>query len=117
MINFLISEKENIDIKSEIRYYNPTKLLISDGIMLERNILDCNIKIQRVMTPYQLNRILIEGNIERYLILISSFIFDAWGLMVVEELNYVMDQAAYNGSAIVLDIIGTKTVNAEFMRL
>ncbi|ARD83940.1 hypothetical protein [Ferroplasma acidiphilum] len=105
----------SFDILREITHYMPTKLLISDGIMLEKNILNFNVKIQRIMTPYQLNRIVIESGIEKYLILISSFVLDSWGLSVIGEINYVMEQSVYNGSAVIFDIVGSKTVNEEFM--
>jgi hypothetical protein len=115
MGNFSISEMNSIDIISEIRRCNPSRLLISDGIILEKIILDYDLKIQRIMTSYQLNKIIMDGNIESYLILISSTVFDAWSLIAIEELNYIMGIAAYNGSTIMLDIVGAKTVNAEFM--
>ncbi len=105
----------SFDILSEITHYAPTKLLISDGIILEKNILNCSIKIQRIMTPYQLNRIIIEGGIEKYLIFISSFVLDSWSLPVVDELNFVMKQSTYNGNTIIFDIVGSKTINEAFM--
>jgi hypothetical protein len=67
------------------------------------------------MTPYQLNRIIIEGGIEKYLIFISSFVIDSWSLVVIGELNYVMEQSTYNGNTIIFDIVGSKTVNEAFM--
>jgi len=114
-MGYLSIRSGSFDILSEIKHYAPTRLLISDGIMLEKNILNFSIKIQRIMTPYQLNRIIIEGDIENYLIFISSFVIDSWSLAAIGELNYVMEQSTYNGNTIIFDIVGSKTVNEAFM--
>jgi len=112
---FRIIEIENVDVSSEIAKYKSTKLLISDGVRLGRNIMHYDIKIQRILTPYQLERIIIDGGIERYLILISSSVFDSWSLIVIDELSFIMEQAAYNGNMIIFEIVGYKTVNEAFI--
>ncbi|MEM0140356.1 MAG: hypothetical protein QXZ44_07105 [Ferroplasma sp.] len=95
--------------------YSVDRLLISDGIILGKEITGFDVKIQRVLTPYQLENILISSSERMYYIVISSDIFDSWTLLEVHELYYIMEQKKYNGSSIILELYGRKTVNEMLM--
>ncbi len=95
--------------------YDVDRLLISDGIILEDNVKEFDFKIQRVLTSYQLENIIMKSNERIYFIVISSQIFDSWALLQVHELYYVMDQKRSNGSSIIFEICGNKTVNEMLM--
>jgi hypothetical protein len=112
---FKVVNRENIDINAEIEKYGTTRVLISDGIRIDRGILKYSVKIQRVLTPYQLEKIIAENSMERYIIIISSFIFDSWSLNVLDDLYTVIDKSVCNGSTVILEIVGTETVNGNIM--
>ncbi len=112
---FKVINRENIRINEEIEKYGITRALISDGIRIDRGILKYHVKIQRILTPYQLERILVENSIERYIIIISSFIFDSWSMNVIDELHTVIDKSVYNSSTVILEIVGKETVNGNIM--
>ncbi len=112
---FKVVNRGNIRINEEIEKYGITRALISDGVRINRGILKYRIKIQRILTPYQLERIIIENSMERYIIIISSPIFDSWSMNVIDDLHIVIDKSVYNGSTIILEIIGKETVNGNIM--
>ncbi len=112
---FKVINRENIHINEEIEIYGATRILISDGIRIDREILKYRIKIQRVLTPYQLEKIMIESSMEQYIIIISSFIFDSWSLNIINDLHIVIDKSICNGSTVILEIVGKETVNGNIM--
>ena len=112
---FRAVNRKNIDINEEIEKYDATRILISDGIRITRGILKYSVKIQRILTPYQLERIIAENNMERYVIVISSLIFDSWSLNVMDDLHTVIEKSVHNGSTIILEIVGKETVNGTIM--
>ncbi|WMT51597.1 MAG: hypothetical protein RE471_01640 [Ferroplasma sp.] len=115
MRHFRVINRRDIDINREIEKYSATRILISDGIRVDRGILKYSVKIQRILTPYQLERIIAKNSMERYVIIISSAIFDSWSLNVVDDIQTVIEKSAYNGSTIVLEIVGGETVNGTIM--
>ncbi len=91
-------------------------LLISDGIKLNKNILNYDIKIQRILTPYQLLRTVSVSAYGNYYIIIESKIFDSWKLMIIQEIyNIIKMRAYYHNSNIIFHIYENRTVNENFI--
>ncbi|MFG1519580.1 MAG: hypothetical protein AAE977_03780 [Thermoplasmataceae archaeon] len=70
-------------------------LVLSDGIIIDPQIIkehdtEGKLKIQRILTPYQLERILMESDNYPYMICIRSDIIDSWSVHVMESLYDIM---------------------------
>ncbi len=87
-------------------------VLVSDGIMLDlRNIVGSDdidrIRIQRILTPYQLERILMESDNEPHLVLIKAEVIDSWSVHVMESLYDIMRiKTSFYGCTIETAVIG-----------
>ena len=90
--------------------------LISDGIRLNKNTLKYSVKIQRILTPYQLLRTISLSTYDNYYIVIESRIFDSWKLMIIQEIyNIIKMRAYYHNSNIIFHIYENRTVNENFI--
>ena len=96
-------------------------LLISDGIMVDfrhafpdavRKI----IMVQRVLTSYQLQRILMESDSNPHYIALASAVVNSWHVSVVSGIYDIMRiKSYYHGCPIHLNIIGDPGVMARYL--
>lgn len=86
--------------------------LLTDGIMMNfrdtfpEDLLS-RMYVQRILTSYQLQRILVDSDRSPYYIAVSSGVIDTWPLAVVEGIYDVMKiKSYYNGGTIFVNIVG-----------
>jgi hypothetical protein len=86
-------------------YENP-RLLISDGIMLNIGSLRRDLRIQRILTSNQLQKILLDMDNSPCYILLSSNVVGTWKKIIVESIYDIIKGKSYHGSIIFMNIIG-----------
>ena len=96
-------------------------LLISDGIMTDfRHAFPAvylpMIMVQRVLTSYQLQRILMDSDDHPHYIAILSDVMESWASRIVESIYDIMKiKSYYHGCPIYLNIIGSPGVFARYL--
>ena len=96
-------------------------ILISDGIILTGQHLKMlqgrEVFIQRVLTSYQLVRILREQYIEKAVLFIFSRVSDEWDLVMIETiLESLRIKSSIQGSRIIFNVIGKAGKLKYFMK-
>ncbi|GGM67691.1 hypothetical protein GCM10007108_02160 [Thermogymnomonas acidicola] len=87
-------------------------LLLSDGVVLdvERYLgtdMSEMVMVQRILTPFQLRRILLEGDTLPHLIVLSSSVLSEWGMEITLSVLDIMRMKAYfQGCQITLVVFG-----------
>ncbi|MCL4330262.1 MAG: hypothetical protein M1533_04610 [Candidatus Thermoplasmatota archaeon] len=100
------------DFVSRFQECKTLHILVSDGIMLDARSLVApqsmeKVRIQRILTPYQLERILMESDNEPHLVLIKSEVIDSWSVHVMESLYDIMRiKSSFYGCIIETAVIG-----------
>jgi hypothetical protein len=96
-------------------------LLISDGIILTGHHLKMlqgkDVFVQRVLTSYQLVRILREQYIEKAILFLYSRVSDEWDLVMIETiLESLRIKSSIQGSRIIFNVIGKAGKLKYFMK-
>ncbi|MEM3675773.1 MAG: hypothetical protein QXV22_01805 [Thermoplasmataceae archaeon] len=87
-------------------------LLVSDGVMFDpRAIIPSqrmeNVLVQRVLTSYQLEKILMDSDNFPFYICASSSVISSWKLQSIEAINEIMRiKSYYHGCRITFHIVG-----------
>lgn len=108
-------------MKISLQDHVEVHLLITDGIMMDfgsifpENILH-SIKVQRILTSYQLQKILLDSDDNPYYITATTPVMDTWPSSVVESIYDIMKiQTQYRGGVIYLNIVGDKGVFEKYL--
>lgn len=86
--------------------YGDPHLLVSDGILLNIGALQTEIRIQRILTSNQLQKILVDMDSSPCYILLSSNVVETWKRVIVESIYDVIKLKSYQGSIIFMNIVG-----------
>lgn len=94
--------------------------LVSDGIIIDfahlfpRDILE-KVRIQRILTSYQLQRILMDSNTDPHFIAVRSEIMSSWGASIIEGIYDVLKiKSYYHGCRVYLNVVGEKGVYENY---
>ncbi len=95
-------------LKGLLKKYDESHFLISDGIIIDFRDWNYNIRIQRILTVYQLKRILIEGDDKPFIISATSEIVNSWPMRDMVSLGEIMKiKSYYRDCDIYFNIIGS----------
>ncbi|HKJ97111.1 MAG TPA: hypothetical protein VJ944_05165 [Thermoplasmataceae archaeon] len=105
----------------KVHEYGKMHFLISDGIMLdlpqtfpEGSGLD--IRIQRILTSYQLQRILLESDNSPHFIAVVSGVISSWAMESVESFYEIMKiKSYYHRCPISMNIVGKGGVYENYL--
>ena len=111
-----IIRTDKTSINSLLSRYKIEKILISDGIILDKTILNYDVKIQRILTPYQLENILINSHEESFLIVISTLTLESWDTMELSVVSELIRRMAVSGKGMIINLIGPETLNCEMIQ-
>lgn len=96
-------------------------LLITDGIMMDfrdmfpEHILHA-VNVQRILTSYQLQKILMDSDDSPYYISATTPVMDTWPSSVVESIYDIMKiKTHYRGGIIFLNIVGERGVFEKYL--
>lgn len=107
-------------IESALNKFDNVKILVSEGFQIDPQSvfygLDLSrIRIQRVLTSYQLSRILMESNNMAYFIMLRSEVIDEWEYETVDSIQWIMRmKSLYSGNMIFLNVVGSPSVMEKF---
>lgn len=95
-------------------------LLVSDGIIIDfahlfpHDVLE-RVNVQRILTSYQMQRILMDSNIEPHFIALRSGVISSWPISIIESIYDVIKiKSYYHGCQIHLNIVGEKGVYEHY---
>ncbi len=111
------------NVTSMIDQYDAARvhLLISDGIMVDFRhafppVARKSIIVQRVLTSYQLQKILMDSDNSPHYIALASEVINSWYASVVSGIYDIMRiKSYYHGCPIHLNIIGDPGVMARYL--
>lgn len=100
---------------------NRLHFLVSDGILIDflhtipEGLLD-SIIVQRILTSYQLQRILIDSDNDPHFIAIRSGIISSWSIDIVQSIYDVMRiKSYYHDCGIYVNIVGQKGIFENYL--
>ncbi len=108
-------------IKTSFHDHSEVHLLITDGIMMNfRDMFSDNVlnavKVQRILTSYQLQKILMDSDDSPYYISATTPVMDTWPAAVVESIYDIMKiKTHYRGGIIYLNIVGEKGIFEKYL--
>ncbi|KPV46138.1 MULTISPECIES: hypothetical protein [Acidiplasma] len=111
-----IIKTDRSSINSLLSRYKIGKILISDGIILDKTVLNYDVKIQRILTPYQLENILINSHEGSFLIVISTITLESWDTMELSVVSDLIRRMVAYGNDIVINLAGPETLNCEMIQ-
>ncbi|CAC11590.1 hypothetical protein [Thermoplasma acidophilum] len=98
-------------VADSLKAYDEYSLLITDGIVMDFSDLPDGVRVQRILTVYQLMRSIVEGPNLPYIIMARSDIFNSWPYPDLDNLYDTMRMKTfYSGSDIILMVIGGRIV-------
>lgn len=126
--NLRIFRTEDFEISSFYDFINRYRtawenlhFLVSDGILIDflhtfsESLLD-SIMVQRILTSYQLQRILMDSNSDPHFIVIRSGIISSWSPDIVQSIYDVMRiKSYYRGCGIYLNIVGERGIFENYL--
>ncbi len=108
-------------IKMSLNQHSEFHLLITDGIMMDfrslfsENILQ-SIKVQRILTSYQLQKILMDSDDSPYYISATTAVIETWPSAVVESIYDIMKiKTHYRGGIIFLNVVGQSGIFEKYL--
>ncbi len=94
-------------LKDLLEKYYSSHFLISDGIMIDFRGWNFNTKIQRILTVYQLKRILMEADDMPFIISVAAEIVNSWPVKDIVSLSEIMQiKSYYRGCDIYFNVVG-----------
>lgn len=99
-------------IRISLKSYGEVHFLLTDGIMINfSEIIPPDIMpvvmVQRVLTSYQLQKILMDSDQNPYYISVTSAVIETWPSSVVESIYDILKiKTQYHGSIVFLNIVG-----------
>ncbi|MGP6294162.1 hypothetical protein [Caldiplasma sukawensis] len=107
-------------IENALNKFDHVKILVSEGFQIDPQSvfygLDLSrIRIQRILTSYQLSRILMESNNMAYFIMLRSEVMDEWEYETVDSIQWIIRmKSLYSGNIIFLNVVGSPSVMEKF---
>lgn len=107
---------------SVVRHGGSITLLVSDGIIIDlestvRKEDMENIKVVRILTPYQLENVLMTDNSNAYYIALRGSIIKNWSRECFESImDIIRIKAYFKGSIIVMNMIGEIGIHSIYMQ-
>ena len=95
--------------------------LMSDGIMLDfRKIFPetmlQRIMVQRILTCYQLQKILMDSDENPHYISVTSLVMESWPSRIIESIHDIMKiKAYYRGTVIFMNVVGNGGVFEKYL--
>ena len=108
-------------IRISLKSYGEMHFLLTDGIMINfREVLSPEIMpmvlVQRILTSYQLQKILMDSDQNPYYISVTSAVIEAWPSSVVESIYDILKiKAQYHGAIVYLNIVGHGGVFEKYL--
>lgn len=108
-------------MKVALSGYEEFHFLLTDGIMMDfRDVFPENllpsIKVQRILTSYQLQKILIDSDDSPYYISATSGVMETWPSSIVESIYDIMKiKTHYRGGTIFMNIVGQGGVFEKYL--
>lgn len=105
----------------EMNDYGIMHFLVSDGIMMDmRDVFPedsgIDVRVQRILTSYQLQRILLESDDMPHFVAIISEVISEWKVESVESIYEIMKvKSYYHRCPISLNIIGKEGVYESYL--
>lgn len=108
-------------MKMSLSGYSEIHFLLTDGIMVDfrqafpEDLLS-SIKVQRILTSYQLQKILMDSDNSPYYISAASGVVEAWSPSIIEGIYDIMKiKTSYHGCLIYLNIVGAGGVFEKYL--
>ncbi len=104
-----------------LKSYGEVHFLLTDGIMLNfRDIIPQEIMhmvmVQRILTSYQLQKILMDSDRNPYYISVTSSVIETWPPSVVESIYDILKiRTQYHGTIVYLNIVGHGGVFEKYL--
>lgn len=101
--------------------YSEWHFLLTDGIMVDfRNTFPeeilHSIKVQRILTSYQLQKILLDSDSSPYYISAASSVMETWPSAVIESIYDIMKiKSHYHGDIVFLNVVGSAGVFEKYL--
>ncbi len=108
-------------IRISLKSYGEVHFLLTDGIMLNfRDILSPEIMpmvmVQRILTSYQLQKILMDSDQNPCYISATSSVIEAWPSSIVESIYDILKiKTQYHGAIVFLNIVGHGGVFEKYL--
>ena len=105
----------------KLHEYGKIHFLVSDGIMLDLtwifpDDLGIDVRMQRILTSYQLQRILLESDNSPHFIAVVSDVIASWEMESVESIYEIMKiKAYYHRCPISMNIVGKEGVYENYL--
>lgn len=107
-------------MKIALSSFQEFHFLLTDGIMLNfrgtfpDEVLPA-IKVQRILTSYQLQKILMDSDENPYYISVASAVIDTWPASIIESIYDIMKiKSYYRGGIIFMNIVGKSGVFEKY---
>lgn len=106
---------------SRMREYGKIHFLVSDGILLDLPEIfpadsGVDVRMQRILTSYQLQRILLESDNSPHFIAVISGVISSWAVESVQSIYEVMKiKSYYHRCPISMNIVGSGGVYENYL--
>ncbi len=108
-------------LKISLRSYGEVHFLLTDGIMINfRDVFPPEVlpivMVQRILTSYQLQKILMDSDENPYYISVASAVIETWPSSVVESIYDILKiKTQYHGAMVFLHIVGHGGVFEKYL--
>lgn len=108
-------------IRISLKNHMEVHFLLTDGIMINfRDVLSPEIMpmvmVQRILTSYQLQKILMDSDDNPYYISVTSPVVETWPYPVVESIYDILKiKTQYHGAIVFLNIVGSGGVFEKYL--
>lgn len=108
-------------IRISLRNHREVHFLLTDGIMINfRDVFPPEIMpmvmVQRILTSYQLQKILMDSDDNPYYISVSSAVIETWPSSVIETIYDILKiKTQYRGAIVFLHIVGQRGVFEKYL--
>ncbi len=113
--------EELYSFMDRIREYGRMHFLVSDGVMLDLGKVfpdgsGIDVRMQRILTSYQMQRILLESDSSPHFIVIISDVISEWAVESVQSIYEIMRvKSYYHRCPISMNIVGKKGVYESYL--